>query len=521
MQDEISGVVAWQVSTSKSEPTKEWTEIENSKEITVTKSGLTVGTYYIWAKDSQGNASKKELTVTKKKIEKPTAKNGLKYNGKEQVGVAGTAEYTVIDGAKIDAGEYTATIKLTDKTNTIWADTNNTTDDTIEWSIAKKEIVVIWGSTTSWVYDGNEHAPSVTTPVDGVNGEKINLKVDGKQKNVGKNYEATASIESVENGQKKAENYQLEEEKISFTISAQASKTTVEIKGTNTYGEKLTADYETNGDGDIHIQWWYSDSENATSGTPIDGANAKDYTVGKGLVGKYIGVTVTVDAGDNYGASSASDITDPSNNTTGPVAAKKITAPTVVTGLIYTGTEQTGVPGGNGYKVTDGAKTDADNYKAKIELSDKDNTVWADTNNNKDKEINWSIAKKKIAVEWNATDSFTYNGNNQGPTLKNTQVNGVNGEKINLAVTGQKKDVGTNYTATANISSVTGGQANKDNYELTGNTKTFAITAKDIGSATSNITGKLDQTTYTYDGTAKEPKETIKDGDKTLTKGTD
>ena len=53
---------------------------------------------------------------------------------------------------KIDAGNYTATAKLTDKTNTVWADTNNTTDKSYNWSIAKKQIAVAWNSTVSFTY---------------------------------------------------------------------------------------------------------------------------------------------------------------------------------------------------------------------------------------------------------------------------------------------------------------------------------------------------------------------------------
>ena len=153
---------------------------------------------------------------------------------------------------------------------------------------------------------------------------------------------------------------------------------------------------------------------------------------------------------------------------------KKITAPTA-SNKTYTGVQQTGVAEAAGYTVTNGTKIDAGSYTATAKLSDKTNTVWADTNNTSDKSLNWSIAKKQVAVTWNSANSFVYNGNNQGPTLTNTQVNGVNGEKLNLEVTGQKKNIGTDYTATASISSVTGRQGKKENYELTGNTKEFSI----------------------------------------------
>ena len=86
-----------------------------------------------------------------------------------------------------------------------------------------------------------------------------------------------------------------------------------------------------------------------------------------------------------------------------------------------------------------------------------------------------TVMKKQIEVEWNNKDTFIYNGNNQGPTLVNTQINGVNNEIINLSIEGYQSEIGENYTATAIILYVIGGQENKNNYELTGETKIFSI----------------------------------------------
>ena len=86
-----------------------------------------------------------------------------------------------------------------------------------------------------------------------------------------------------------------------------------------------------------------------------------------------------------------------------------------------------------------------------------------------------TVMKKQIEVEWNNKDTFIYNGNNQGPTLVNTQINGVNNEIINLSIEGYQSEIGENYTATAIILYVIGGQENKNNYELTGKTKIFSI----------------------------------------------
>ena len=473
LQDAISGVSAWQVSTNNNVPTNGWTEIANSKDITVTKTGLEVGTYYIWAKDASGNTSSKTVTISKKKITVPTASNKT-YTGTKQTGVTAGEGYTVTDGEKTDAGNYTAKATLSDKTNTTWSD-GTTADKNIAWTISQKEITVTWGSTTSWVYDGNDHVPTVTTPVDGVNSEKVNLTVSGKQKNVGENYTATVSISSVTGGQAKTTNYKLKSETKSFSITNATITGTLTITGTNIFGSKLTANITglNPSDANLTYEWYSNDNNSTTGGTKINGATGKDYTVGEGLVGKYIYVVVTAKK-DNYADKTFTDITDNTNNTTEKVTAKKITAPTANTGLTYTGVEQTGVAGGAGYTVTDGAKTDAGNYTATIELSDKTNTVWSD-GTTANKTVSWSIAKKQVAVEWKEPYTWIYDGASHIPALKNTQINGVNSEKINLTTTGAGTVVG-NYTATANISSVTGGQANKANYELTGDKKEFEIT---------------------------------------------
>ena len=64
LQDSLSGVVAWQVSSSSTEPSTGWTTITSTTDKTVTKSELTAGTHYIWAKDEAGNVTSKEITVT-------------------------------------------------------------------------------------------------------------------------------------------------------------------------------------------------------------------------------------------------------------------------------------------------------------------------------------------------------------------------------------------------------------------------------------------------------------------------
>ena len=122
-----------------------------------------------------GNASYKPsavsntatLTVTPKKIIKPTAKTGLVYNGNTQNGVnplqyaselaSPTSTIVEVSGTTSgkNAGSYSATYTIKNN-NYCWADMT-TAPITVNWSIAQREVTLTWG-TTSWLYDGNSHS---------------------------------------------------------------------------------------------------------------------------------------------------------------------------------------------------------------------------------------------------------------------------------------------------------------------------------------------------------------------------
>lgn len=121
----------------------------------------------------------------------------------------------------------------------------------------------------------------------------------------------------------------------------------VVISGTTTYGQKLTATVTTDSGGTKAYQWWYSSSSTATSGTNISGATSSTYTIGSGLAGKYIGVTVKIAASPTYEAGSVTDITS-------RTVSRKSISPTVT------------ISGTNTYgqKLTASVTTDSDGTKS-------------------------------------------------------------------------------------------------------------------------------------------------------------
>ena len=103
--------------------------------ITVTpKSGLNAGEYkgtiVVTTGDGATRTVPVTLTVAKKSIPVPSKDNTkYTYTGKDQTyQVEANEAYTVTGNVKKDAGEYTVTIGLKDKANTIWAGKDNAED---------------------------------------------------------------------------------------------------------------------------------------------------------------------------------------------------------------------------------------------------------------------------------------------------------------------------------------------------------------------------------------------------------
>ena len=105
----------------------------------------------------------------------------------------------------------------------------------------------------------------------------------------------------------------------------------------------------------------------------------------------------------------------------------------------------------------------------------------------------FTVAKKKVGVEWNST-SLDYNGKPQKPTATVADKDILEGDVVEIEVSGEKIDVGS-YTATA--SKLTG--TNADSYELSTATTTFTINKVAAVVKTSPAANAL-----TYNGQSQE-----------------
>lgn len=141
--------------------------------VTVTGAGEKVsgvGIYSVTAKlaadvtNYKASAISIRYTVTPAEVAVPApAPQEFKYTAQEQTYVVGDDSlYTVSGNRATDAGNYTATVKLNDKKNYVWADTKTTADKTFSWSIAKALPTVNPVVEGEVFYDGYE-MPRITT----------------------------------------------------------------------------------------------------------------------------------------------------------------------------------------------------------------------------------------------------------------------------------------------------------------------------------------------------------------------
>ena len=426
-------------------------------------------TYVIVATDNNSKVTK-EATYTIKIERAKTANAGASdktYNGANQTGVTGTNVTWTGTTSAIDAGTYTA--NATPDANHAWSD-GTTNAKAITWKMNPKSIAVTWGTTTTFTYNGQPQAPTVSA-TSGITGETINVtRTTGT--NAG-SYTSTASISSVTGGRARKENYTLTGNTKAFTINKANATMTDPTLATglvyNTRAQNLISKAGNGAGGTIKYGLGANNTTAPTTwNTSVTGTDAGTY---------YVWSKVDADGNhNNVGAKYIGTVT---------IAKATVTIPTSpVKQYTYNGKAQA-----HGYSLPTGttienngttpSAIDAGTYNIVLKLTSTSNYQWSDKTTT-NKTINWKINPKSVAVTWGTTVTFTYNGQAQAPTASATS--GITGETINVTRT-----TGTNagsYTSTASISSVTGGRARKENYTLTGTTKAFIINKATIATPT-------------------------------------
>ena len=162
-----------------------YTAVNNNNETTAAttltdSTKLEKGVYTVNAVFSGDKADNYKITVTTAtltveendgtvtKVSVPEVISGLVYNANNQAGIKHNQDnyddyYTVSGTASAkNAGDYSVTVTLKDKTNCVWADTETTTDKTYNWTISKATATLTTSNVSNITYDGVVHAPTAT-----------------------------------------------------------------------------------------------------------------------------------------------------------------------------------------------------------------------------------------------------------------------------------------------------------------------------------------------------------------------
>jgi len=372
--------------------------------------------------------------VTPGEVPIPTAVGGLKWTGKEQIGVREGLGYTLTGNKGTNAGSYTATATLA--TGYQWSD-GSTTPKTITWTIDKadgpaaptdlqgvaptaagKADGKITGTTMDMEYatkaDFSDAKACTGSEITGLASGTYYVRIKGTT-NV--NAGAYATVEVPAATQIKTAKVPVAKTGLKWTGAEQVGVepgtgyTLTGHKGTNvgsyTATATLAAGYQWEGGGtDVKtINWSIAKADGPAAPTSLVGHNS----------GKIIGTTADMEYAANENFSDAKSCAEgettaapgtyyvrykaTDTHKAGASAEVKVPAPGELntvpipaarTDLKWTGEEQTGVPEGTGYTITNHKATNAGDYTA--QATPESGYQWSDETQGT-KEIPWSIAK--------------------------------------------------------------------------------------------------------------------------------
>ena len=394
------------------------------------------------------------------------------YDGKSHVPSAtisgeiieGDTVNIAVDGAQTNAGTYNATAKI-DNSNYKLPD-----KATQSFTITQKEVSLAW-SADSFTYNGQAQGPTATAG-NIVEGDKVNVTVEGAQINVGANYMATATALSNANYKLPAENtkeFSISKAKITVSGIVANSKTydgtanaTLDYKQVVLKGKVAGDDLSVSAEGAF---------EDANAGT------AKKVIISN--------LNLTGASCDNYRLVTAGQQSEATADIN-PALLDQSKITVVADGATYTGEQITpkvisGVyEQDEDYSVTYGENINAGIDAGSVAIEGKGNYQGKI-------EQTFTINAKQLILNWDKQTSFVYDGSPHAP---NAGVDGVvKGDSVALVISGAQTNAGT-YSASASIDNT--------NYSLPSeSTKAFTIAKAEI-----TVSGIVAQD-KTYDGTIK------------------
>ena len=327
----------------------------------------------------------------------PTAGN-KRYNGSEQVGVSGGSNIDLTGTLKATAiGNYNAS--AVPKANYCWNDGTTTKRDYV-WSI-KSNTMYITLNNKEADYTGS--AINIDTPViknsdgDIITGPTLTYAyynggscsgtaLSGAPSNAG-SYSVRATANAY------GEYARSDSNCATLVINKVDSTLYASIPESITYGRTATLTYTLNPTGNVTCS-----SSNAHVATCSVDTTNKKITITPVNVGNTQITINGIPSNSNYNSSSVSKnvIINCSNTAT---------EPSVVSGLIYNGSSQTGLKGGSNVNLSTISAINAGNYTGKA--TPKTNYCWTDGTTTT-KSYSWSIAKKDVRCSITSVPTLKY-----------------------------------------------------------------------------------------------------------------
>ncbi len=408
----------------------------------------------------------------------PTAGN-KRYNGSEQVGVSGGSNIDLTGTLKATAiGNYNASAKP--KANYCWNDGTTTKRDYV-WSI-KSNTMLITLNDKETDYTGS--AINIDAPViknsDGnvITGPSITYAyynggscsgtaLSGAPSNAG-SYSVRATANAF------GEYARSDSNCATLVINKVDSTLNASIPESITYGRTATLTYTLNPTGNVTCS-----SSNAHVATCSVDTTNKKITITPVNVGNTQITINGIPSNSNYNSSSVSKyvVINCSNTAT---------EPSVVSGLIYNGSSQTGLKGGSNVNLSTISAINAGNYTGKA--TPKTNYCWTDGTTTT-KSYSWSIAKKDVRCSITSVPTLKYPSSATG--------------SIKYSCTDSKvPSVTSSSTSDITVSGVTSTSATLKALKIGSSTITVS-TASDTNynasnKATSNISTSASAYTVTY-----------------------
>lgn len=327
----------------------------------------------------------------------PTAGN-KRYNGSEQVGVSGGSNIDLTGTLKATAiGNYNASAKP--KANYCWNDGTTTKRDYV-WSI-KSNTMLITLNDKETDYTGS--AINIDAPViknsdgDVITGPSITYAyynggscsgtaLSGAPSNAG-SYSVRATANAY------GEYARSDSNCATLVINKVDSTLNASIPESITYGRTATLTYTLNPTGNVTCS-----SSNANVATCSVDTTNKKITITPVNVGNTQITINGIPSNSNYNSSSVSKyvVINCSNTAT---------EPSVVSGLIYNGSSQTGLKGGSNVNLSTISAINAGDYTGKA--TPKTNYCWVDGTTTT-KSYSWSIAKKDVKCNITSVPTLKY-----------------------------------------------------------------------------------------------------------------